>query len=271
MTVWTSLLGWFRYSLYLALSCDSLEEVVHSELWDKFYLCKTECFSWNKWNECEPGLFKSEFKGTRVIALCRKFYFAKNEKGEKVKLSSKGVQQHRIKLHWDWCKAALEGGVDTTTNRGMRMNGGVMSTYEQDKLGLSAHYDKRCVLEDGIDTKPPVYHIGEEEPWEQELWDGLWDGRQLGVDRLDKKFLTNKATLGAVVQMIPNRFIGLGNVFSWCGSFRLERICGSFPSTFKFAGRTDSSQPPRRGSIFHKPWQVCWKKLQAWNKRPFLW
>lgn len=136
MTVWTSLLGWFRYSLYLALSCDSLEEVVHSELWDKFYLCKTECFSWNKWNEREPGLFKSEFKGTRVIALCRKFYFAKNEKGEKVKLSSKGVQQHRIKLHWDWCKAALEGGVDTTTNRGMRMNGGVMSIYEQDKCPL---------------------------------------------------------------------------------------------------------------------------------------
>lgn len=34
------------------------------------------------------------------------------------------------------------------------------------------------------------------------------------MDRLDKKFLTNKATLGAVVQMIPNRFIGVGNVFS---------------------------------------------------------
>lgn len=33
------------------------------------------------------------------------------------------------------------------------------------------------------------------------------------MDRHDKKFLTNKATLGAVVQMIPNRFIGLGNVF----------------------------------------------------------
>lgn len=63
--------------------------------------------------------------------------------------------------------------VDTTTNRGMRMNGGVMYTYEQDKLGQSAYYGKCCVLEDGIDTKPPVYHIEEEEPWERELWDGL--------------------------------------------------------------------------------------------------
>lgn len=69
-----------RYSLYFALLCDSLEEVVHPALWDKFYTCKTECFSWNKWNEREPGLFKSEFKGTHVIALCRKFYFGKNEK-----------------------------------------------------------------------------------------------------------------------------------------------------------------------------------------------
>lgn len=28
-------------------------------------------------------------------------------KGETV---LKGVQQHRIKLDWDWCKAVLEGG-----------------------------------------------------------------------------------------------------------------------------------------------------------------
>ena len=122
------------------------------------------------------------------------------------------------------------GGVDTATNRGL--NGGVMGTYEQDKLGLSAYYEKHCVLEDGIDTEPPLYHIQEEEPWERELWEILWDGRQLGVDRHDKKFLTNKATLGAVVQMIPNRFIGLGNVFFmwffqtrahlWLFSFHLQ-------------------------------------------------
>ena len=92
-----------------------------------------------------------------------------------MKLSSKGVQQHRIKLYWDGCKAVLEGGggVDTTTNRGLRMNGGVMCTYEQDKLGLSAYYEKHCVLEDGIDTEPPLYHIQEEEPWERELWEIL--------------------------------------------------------------------------------------------------
>ena len=76
--------GLIQIQFVFCLSCDSLEEVVHPELWDKFYTCKTECFSWNKWNKHEPGLFKSEFKGTCAIALCRKFYFGKNEKGEKV-------------------------------------------------------------------------------------------------------------------------------------------------------------------------------------------
>ena len=34
-------------SLYFALSYDSLEEVVHPELQDKFQTCKKEWFSWN--------------------------------------------------------------------------------------------------------------------------------------------------------------------------------------------------------------------------------
>ena len=45
------------------------------------------------------------------------------------------------------------------TNIGMKMNGGVMCTYEQNKLGLSAYYDKRWVLEDGVHTEPIEYHL----------------------------------------------------------------------------------------------------------------
>ena len=44
------------------------------------------------------------------------------------------------------------------TNRGFRMKDGVMYTYEQHKLGLSAYYDKRWVLEDGIHTEPIEFH-----------------------------------------------------------------------------------------------------------------
>ena len=39
-------------------------------------------------------------------------------------------------------------------NRGFRMRDGSMYTYEQRKLGLSAYYDKRWVLPDGIHTEP---------------------------------------------------------------------------------------------------------------------
>ena len=38
------------------------------------------------------------------------------------------------------------------------MKDGTMYTYEQYKLGLSAYYDKRWVLEDGIHTDPIEFH-----------------------------------------------------------------------------------------------------------------
>lgn len=77
-------------------------------------------------------------------------------------MSSKEISKRKIKLHWDWYKEVLEGVLNTATKRGMRMNGGVMCTYEQKKLGPSAYYDKRWMLKDGIHTEPLEYHIKEE-------------------------------------------------------------------------------------------------------------
>ena len=45
-------------------------------------------------------------------------------------------------------------GIDRAKNTGFRVHEQGMVTYEQKKLGLSAYYDKRCVLDDGIHTKP---------------------------------------------------------------------------------------------------------------------
>ena len=47
-----------------------------------------------------------------------------------------------------------ENEVDKVQNRGFRVHEKSLITYEQDKLGLSAYYDKRYVLEDGIHTLP---------------------------------------------------------------------------------------------------------------------
>ena len=49
---------------------------------------------------------------------------------------------------------ALKGELDIGKNTGFRVHEKGMVTYEQNKLGLSANYDKRYVLEDGIHTRP---------------------------------------------------------------------------------------------------------------------
>ena len=49
---------------------------------------------------------------------------------------------------------ALKGELDIGKNMRFRVHEKGMVTYEQNKLGLSAYYDKRIVLEDGIHTRP---------------------------------------------------------------------------------------------------------------------
>ena len=114
--------------------------------------------AWEKWSNREPGLFKLEKQGTRAIALCSKCYYVEDEAGGQAKMSSKGVNKRQNELRWERYERALEGSRDMATNRGFRMQNGSMYTYEQRKLGLSAYYDKRFVLEDGIHTEPLEYH-----------------------------------------------------------------------------------------------------------------
>jgi len=78
---------------------------------------------------------------------------------KKKKLSTKGVSKKQNEITWQRFKAALEGSKDMATNRGLRMRDGQMVTYEQQKLGLIAYYDKRWVLPDGIHTEPIEFHI----------------------------------------------------------------------------------------------------------------
>ena len=114
--------------------------------------------AWDKWSNREPGLFKREKQGTRAIALCSKCYYVEDEAAEQAKVSSKGVNKRQNELRWERYERALEGSRDMATNRGFRMHNGAMYTYEQRKLGLSAYYDKRWVLEDGIHTEPIEFH-----------------------------------------------------------------------------------------------------------------
>ena len=74
------------------------------------------------------------------------------------KVSSKGVNKRQNEMRRERFERALAGDRDVVVNQGFRMRDGAMYTYEQRKLGLSAYYDKRWVLPDGIHTEPLEYH-----------------------------------------------------------------------------------------------------------------
>ena len=57
-------------------------------------------------------------------------------------------------MTWQRNMDALKGELGIGKNTGFREHGQGIVTYEQNKLGLSAYYDKRYVLEDGIHTRP---------------------------------------------------------------------------------------------------------------------
>ena len=161
-------------SMYFALSHDKFEDAIKPDYRDQFEADKKLWLAWDKWSNREPGLFKLEKQGTRAIALCSKCYYVEDETGGQAKMSSKGVNKRQNELRWERYERALEGSRDMATNRGFRMNNGSMYTYEQRKLGLSAYYDKRWVLPDGIHTEPLELHIPnwtESNPTHTQPWD----------------------------------------------------------------------------------------------------
>ena len=109
--------------------------------------------STSKYHDRTPGLFKAEFNGVKMIALASKCYYAENEEA-KSKFSCKGVSKKTNQMNWDRYLAALGGFEDKAQNTGFRVSDKKIVTYTQNKLGLSAYYDKRVVAEDGIHTEP---------------------------------------------------------------------------------------------------------------------
>ena len=143
-------------SNYMAISGEKLEDIVRPELRAEFEATKKQWLAWDKWSGRTPGLFKQESEGSGMIALCSKCYFVN---GEKKKFSTKGMSKKQNEITWQRFKAALNGSIDRAENRGFRMVGKQMVTYDQHKLGLSAYYDKRWVLPDGIHTEPIEFHM----------------------------------------------------------------------------------------------------------------
>ena len=120
----------------------------------------------DKFSKRTPRLFKPEFVGTRGVWLTAKCYLVQNE-AKQNKHSCKGVSQKHNDLHFQRYKDVLdvflktrreteleEKDIDKAKNVDLRIYDQGVVTDEQNKLRLSAYYDKRYVLADRIHTRP---------------------------------------------------------------------------------------------------------------------
>ena len=113
------------------------------------------CQQIHSYTKRTPGLFKFEFEGDGIVALCSKTYvcWGKNNK----KISCKGLQKKRNidRLTKERYLNVLKNQkADWGINKGFRASGGGVFTYAQKRLGLSYMYCKRIVSDDGVSTEP---------------------------------------------------------------------------------------------------------------------
>lgn len=168
-------------SLWVSFSQKNLDQMVKPELKEKW---KNEKHKWfahlyeteeeRKYHARSPGLFKIEMDAQRACWLTSKSYYAERVdtpsdftvksqedfvdalKTGKIKISSKGTKKES-----NWSKLSLKtfqevlssGNPVSVENRGVRYLNGMVN-YLQVQTGISAYYDKRRVLGDGVSTVP---------------------------------------------------------------------------------------------------------------------
>ena len=171
-------------SLYMVLSTASLEEAVRPELrraffeeyhhWfpseccddhrQEFVNCKTRGEAWVATHPCclerkaldkrTPGLFKLEYKGDGIVALCSKTYccFGANAT---TKTSAKGISKRLNKLTRKRYLKVLKKQISGKGhNVSFKHHKAQIYTYKQSRASLSYFYIKRRVHEDRVTTSP---------------------------------------------------------------------------------------------------------------------
>ena len=94
-------------SFYLAMSGNSLDEIVRPEMRQAYEAEKKNWLAIDKFSERTPGLFKSEIVGTRGVWLTAKCYLVQNEANEN-KYSCKGVSKKHNDLYRKRYKGVLD-------------------------------------------------------------------------------------------------------------------------------------------------------------------
>jgi hypothetical protein len=147
---------------------DDFEKLIKPELRKEFeqdkknWFPRTDTLENEDYDKRKPGLFKIEYEGDGMVALCSKTYYTW---GSKDKFSIKGVQykndRNKEILNKEQYKLCLmEKITKDCQNKGFRyVKGkagecGTMNTYEQNKIGLTPIYVKGVVMDDGIHIHP---------------------------------------------------------------------------------------------------------------------
>ena len=169
-------------SLYMALSTSTLEEAVKPNMRDEFYQewskwfpsqacdvhqadfvsCRLTQQTWTpppcclqrqKFDKRTPGLFKTEYTGDGIVALCSKTYYCFGKSSDK--LSCKGLNKRLNDLTKDCYLKVLQAQTSGSgVNKSFKTDGQNMDTYVQGRDALSYFYIKRQVQQDGVSTKP---------------------------------------------------------------------------------------------------------------------
>ena len=104
----------------------------------------------HQWSHRTSRLFKLEFERITGHHPMQQILL----RGQWIRSKEQSLRQEMCKEHNDitwWCYVStIKGRNDHTQNGGFQVVAGCMKTYVQDKLGLSANYDKLRALPDDI-------------------------------------------------------------------------------------------------------------------------
>ena len=146
-------------SLYMALAGDIFEELVCDERRDEYLLERSKWFPRSHpeqavaYDKREPGLFKEEFRGSRMVCLAAKTYAIDGEHG--VKFSCKGANKRSVSNPVETMSNVIKTKESSTVvNRGIKRRNGETITYAQKRRAFAFEYFKRKVCNDGVSTLP---------------------------------------------------------------------------------------------------------------------
>ena len=145
-------------SAYIAIAGESVESLVKPELRHE---CEQDKANWfprtntpdhKIFDKRTPGLFKEEWSGDGIIGLCSKTYYCF---GTSDKFSCKGMNKRCNDIDKDkYFNVLLSKQSSEGVNKGFRVVGNNMYTYNQVRQIFSYFYPKRKVLEDWVTTLP---------------------------------------------------------------------------------------------------------------------